>query len=118
MRAIKIHGMTKKIQQLVKLSKQALREGAYRVASRLYALVYSALRVKQLPKLATYSRCTVPKSPFGCETGSREVWTVCWRASPWTSAVSLSEDQQRKLTDILDSGPCGIWIHIGRLDMS
>src|SRR3990167_2205842 len=42
-------------------------------------LWYSAWRVKQLPKLATFSRFTVLKSPFGCETGSRKGWTVCWR---------------------------------------
>ena len=40
---------------------------------------YSAWRVKQLPKLATFSRFTVPKSPYGCETGSSKGWTVCWR---------------------------------------
>ena len=40
---------------------------------------YSAWRVKQLPKLATFSRFTVLKSPFGCETGNRKGWTVCWR---------------------------------------
>lgn len=42
-------------------------------------LWYSAWRVKRHPKLATFSRCTVPKSPYGCETGSSKGWTVCWR---------------------------------------
>jgi len=39
MRAVKIHGTIKKIHELVKLSKQALRDGAYRVAGRLHVRV-------------------------------------------------------------------------------
>jgi hypothetical protein len=34
MRAVQIRGTAKKIQHLVQLSKQALREGAYRVANQ------------------------------------------------------------------------------------
>jgi len=38
---------------------------------------YSVWRVKPLPKLATFSRFTVSRSPFGCETGSRKGWKAC-----------------------------------------
>jgi len=51
MRAIKVHGTKKKIQQLVKLSKQALRDGAYRVATRLHAVVLN-MEGKTAPQIA------------------------------------------------------------------
>lgn len=70
MKAIKIHETTKKIQQLVKLSKQALREGAYRVASRLHAVVLSMEgkrapqnRKHNLPQ-GEFSTCLMKHSHF------------------------------------------------------
>jgi hypothetical protein len=51
MRAIKIHGTAKKIERLVNLSKQALRDGAYRVATRLHAVALN-MEGKSAPEIA------------------------------------------------------------------
>ena len=51
MRPVQIHGTVKKIQQLVRFSKQALREGAYRVANRLHAVVLN-MEGKTAPEIA------------------------------------------------------------------
>lgn len=114
MKAIKIHGTTKKIQQLVKLSKQALREGAYRVAGRLYAVVFS-MEGKTAPQIGNILK--VHRSKVS-------IWLRNWQQKGMDGVLeghrpgrppSLSDDQQRKLTDILDSGPVaygftsGVW---------
>src|SRR3989337_4417360 len=51
MKAIKIYGTVKKIQQLVQLSKQALRDGAYRVANRLHAVALN-MEGRKAPEIA------------------------------------------------------------------
>ena len=51
MRAVQIRGTAKKIQHLVQLSKQALREGAYRVANRLHAVALN-MEGRTAPEIA------------------------------------------------------------------
>ena len=51
MRAVELHGTVKKVQQLVRLSKQALREGAYRVANRLHAVALN-MEGRTAPEIA------------------------------------------------------------------
>ena len=51
MRAVQIRGTGNKIQQLVRLSKQALREGAYRVANRLHAVALN-MEGRTAPEIA------------------------------------------------------------------
>ena len=51
MRALQLHGTVRKIQQLVRLSKQALREGAYRVANRLHAVALN-MEGRTAPEIA------------------------------------------------------------------
>lgn len=114
MKAIKIHGTTKKIQQLVKVSKQALREGAYRVAGRLHAVVFS-MEGKTAPQIGNILK--VHRSKVS-------IWLRNWQQKGMDGVLeghrpgrppSLSDDQQRILTDILDSGPVaygftsGVW---------
>lgn len=114
MKAVKIHGTDRKIQRLVKLSKQALREGAYRVANRLHAVVLN-MEGKTAPQIGNILK--VHRSKVS-------IWLRNWREKGVDGVLeghrpgrppSLSEDQQQKLTDILDSGPVaygftsGVW---------
>src|SRR5208337_1340194 len=91
MRAIKIRGTVKKIQGMVTLSKQALRDGAYRVASRLHAIVLN-MEGKTAPQIADILE--------GHRSGR---------------PPAMSDAQRQELADILDSGPVaygftsGVW---------
>ena len=51
MRSVQIRGTAKKIKHLVQLSKQALREGAYRVANRLHAVALN-MEGRTAPEIA------------------------------------------------------------------
>src|SRR3970040_1596347 len=51
MRAVQLHGTVKNIQQLVRLSKEGLREGAYRVANRLHAVALN-MEGRTAPEIA------------------------------------------------------------------
>lgn len=114
MRAIKIHGTTKKIKQLVDLSKQALREGAYRVAARLHAVALN-MEGKTAPEIAELLR--VHRSKV-C------LWLCRWQKDGIQGMLEghrpgrperLSGEQHQTLADILDSGPVaygfnsGVW---------
>lgn len=114
MRAIKIHGTVKKIQQLVKLSKEALRDGAYRVATRLHAVALN-MEGKTAPEIADILK--VHRSKVF-------LWLCRWREHGIAGMLEghrsgrpdrLSKEQRQTLTDILDSGPVsygfnsGVW---------
>lgn len=114
MQAIKIHGTTKKIEQLVNLSKQALRDGAYRVAARLHAVALN-MEGKTAPEIAEILKVHRTKV---C------LWFRRWQANGVDGILEghrtgrprrLSEEQCRILADILDSGPVaygfnsGVW---------
>lgn len=114
MRAIKIHGTVKKIRQLVKLSKEALRDGAYRVAIRLHAVALNmegkaATEIAGILKVHHTNVC---------------LWLHRWQETGIQGILEghrpgrpdrLSEEQRRILTDVLDSGPVaygfnsGVW---------
>lgn len=53
MQAIRIRGTKRQIRQLVVQSKQALRDGAYRVASRLHAVAFN-MEGKTAPEIAEF----------------------------------------------------------------
>lgn len=114
MRAIKIHGTARKIQQLVKLSKQALREGAYRVANRLQAVVLN-MEGKTSPEISDILK--VHRSKVS-------IWLQSWQHNGVDGLLEghrsgrppgISQQQRQKLADILDSGPVaygftsGVW---------
>lgn len=114
MQAIKVHGTTKKIQRLVRLSKEALREGAYRVASRLHAVALN-MEGKAAPEIADILK--VHRSKVS-------IWLRNWQQIGMEGVLeghrsgrppSITNDQREKLADILDSGPVaygfttGIW---------
>jgi transposase len=114
MRAIKIHGRVKRIQQLVKLSKEALRDGAYRVAARLHAVALN-MEGKTAPEIAEILK--VHRSKVN-------LWLCRWQEHGITGMLEgqrpgrpnrLSGEQHQTLADILDSGPVsygfnsGVW---------
>lgn len=114
MRAIKIHGTAKKIQKLVTLSKQALRDGAYRVAARLHAIVLN-MEGKTAPQIADILK--VHRSKVS-------IWLRNWQHSGMDGILeghrsgrppAMSVAQRQELADILDSGPVaygftsGVW---------
>ena len=114
MRAIKIHGTTKKIQKLVTLSKQALRDGAYRVATRLHAVVLN-MEGKSAPEIADILK--VHRSKVS-------IWLRNWQENGMDGILeghrsgrppAMSAAHRQDLADILDSGPVaygftsGVW---------
>ena len=114
MRAIKIHGTVKKIEKLVNLSKQAMRDGAYRVATRLHAVALN-MEGKSAPEIAELLKVHRTKV---CQ------WFSRWKEDGIKGMLEghrpgrperLSQEQCQTLTDILDSGPVaygfnsGVW---------
>lgn len=114
MRAVKIHGTVKKIQEMVKLSRQALRDGAYRVASRLHAVALN-MEGRTAPEIADILK--VHRSKVS-------VWLRNWQQIGMDGILeghrpgrppAMSDDQRQRLADILDSGPVahgftsGVW---------
>jgi transposase len=114
MRAVKLHGTAKKIQQLVQLSKQALHDGAYRVASRLHAVALN-MEGKTAPEIANVLK--VHRSKVS-------IWLRNWEQQGMDGVLeghrpgrppALFDHQRQKLADILDSGPVaygfttGVW---------
>ena len=112
MRAIKIHGTAKKINQLVHLSKQAMRDGAYRVATRLHAVALN-MEGKSAPEIAGILKVHRTKV---CQ------WFHRWQEDGIKGMLEghrtgrperLSPEQSQTLTDILDSGPVAYGFHAG-----
>jgi transposase len=114
MRAVQIRGTTKKIQQLVQLGKQALREGAYRVANRLHAVALN-MEGRSAPEIADVLK--VHRSNV-C------LWLERWQEDGMEGILeghrpgrpsTISERQRQQLADILESGPVaygfssGVW---------
>ncbi len=112
MRAIKIHGTAKKIKRLVELSKQALREGAYRVATRLHAVVLN-MEGKSAPEIAQTLKVHRTKV---CQ------WFHRWQDDGIEGLLEghrtgrperLSKEQHQTLADILERGPVAYGFHSG-----
>lgn len=114
MRAIKLYGTTRKIRQLVRLSKQALRDGVYRVATRIHAVVLN-MEGKTAPQIAHILK--VHRSKVS-------IWLSHWQQYGMEGILEghrpgrppeLTGQQRQDLTDILDSGPVaygftsGVW---------
>jgi len=114
MKAIKIHGTAKRIQKLVTLSKEALRDGAYRVAARLHAIVLN-MEGKTAPQIADILK--VHRSKVS-------IWLRNWQENAMDGILeghrsgrppAMSSAERQELADILDSGPVaygftsGVW---------
>src|SRR5437660_687479 len=104
-RMLRLHPST--YQRLVRLSKEAEKDGAYRVAKRLRAVLLNA---EGIPAVSWRSSCSHrdPRCPSGFNVIRVMEWTACWKAidqavhpnSPrnsnnsweisWTAALSLT----------------------------
>lgn len=114
MKAIKIHGTTKKIRHLVTLSKKALRDGAYRVASRLHAVALN-MEGKSAPEIADILKVHRSKVSIWLQNWQQEGMDGILEGHRSGRPASITQSQQQKLSDILDSGPVsygftsGVW---------
>jgi len=114
MKAIKIRGTSKSIRRLVKLSKQALRDGAYRVASRLHAVALN-MEGKSAPDIANLLKVHRSKVSIWLQNWQREGMDGILEGHRSGRPSSVSERQRQRLSDILDSGPVaygftsGVW---------
>lgn len=114
MRAVVIRGTKRTIDRLVGLYKQATREGAYRVARRLHAVVLN-MEGRTAPEIASFLK--VHRSKVS-------IWLQRWRRWGMDGILEghrsgrpkgLSDSQRQILADILDSGPVaygfqsGVW---------
>lgn len=114
MRPVQIHGTAKKIQQLVRLSKQALREGAYRVANRLHAVVLN-MEGKTAPEIADVLKVHRSNVCLWFERWQRDGVEGILEGHRPGRPPTISERQRQELADILESGPVaygftsGVW---------
>ena len=114
METIQLNGTAHEIKRLVRLSKQALRDGAYRVAGRLHAVALN-MEGKTAPEIAHVLK--VHRSKI-C------LWLRRWQQKGVEGLLEghrsgrppqISERQFGTLADILDSGPVaygftsGVW---------
>lgn len=114
MRAITLHGTAKKIQRLVQLSKQALRDGAYRVASRLHAVALN-MEGKTAPEIAHVLKVHRSKVVLWLRKWQEEGMEGILEGHRAGRPPHLSTRQRQALADLLDSGPVaygfssGVW---------
>src|SRR3984893_4614408 len=107
-RLLRLHPST--YQRLTRLSKEAERDGAYRVAKRLRAVVLNpeGHTSGELAEILQAPRSKVSEWLQRYQTNGIDGLLEGYR-SRW--AVALDEKQQQQLGDILDSGPvsCGLY---------
>ena len=114
MRAVQLHGTVKKIQQLVRLSKQALREGAYRVANRLHAVALN-MEGRTAPEIAEVLKVHRSNVCLWLERWQEEGVEGILEGHRPGRPPTISERQRQQLADILESGPVaygfssGVW---------
>ena len=114
MRAITIRGSARTIQRLVDLSKQALREGAYRVATRLHAVVLN-MEGRPAPEVAHTLKVHRSKVSVWLRNWQREGVDGRLEGHRPGRPPELSPRQRQALADIVDSGPVaygftsGVW---------
>lgn len=114
MEAIKINGTSQKIRRLVSLRKQALRDGAYRVATRLHAVVLN-MQGKTAPEIAKILNVHRSKVSIWLQNWQQEGMDGILEGHRSGRPPRLSENQRKQLADILDSGPVaygfssGVW---------
>src|ERR1700685_2039653 len=111
-RLLRLHPST--YQRLIRLRKEAEREGAYRVAKRLRAVVLNSEghTSGELAGILQASRSKVSARLPGYRTHGVDSLLEGYRSG---RPSELTEEQRRQLGDILDSGPVaygldtGIW---------
>lgn len=114
MQPVRIHGTVKRIRQLVGLSKQALRDGFYRVASRLHAIALN-MEGKTAPQIAQFLKVHRSKVSIWLRNYQEHGIESTLEGHRSGRSPAMSERERQKLSDILDSGPVaygftsGVW---------
>jgi transposase len=114
MRALVIHGTKRTIEKLVQLYKQAMREGAYRVARRLHAVVLN-MEGRTAPEIASFLKVHRSKVSLWLQRWQRWGMDGILEGHRPGRPKGLSDSQRQILADILDSGPVaygfqsGVW---------
>jgi transposase len=114
MQAIKIHGTIKQIKQLVQHSKQAFRDGFYRVGIRFNAIALN-MEGKPAPEIASALKVHRSKVSIWLQNYQQEGIDGLLEGYRPGRPQELSEKQYQVLSDILDSGPIaygfnsGVW---------
>ena len=112
MNARRIHGTKRTVQKLIRLCKRAAREGAYRVARRLHAVVLN-MEGRTAPEIASLLK--VHRSKVS-------IWLHHWQRWGMDGILEghrpgrpkeLTHPQLQTLADILDSGPVAYGFHSG-----
>jgi hypothetical protein len=75
-RMLHLHPST--YQRLIRLSKEAEKDGAYRVAKRLRAVILNS-QGHTSGELAKSCKRRAQGSPSGCSSIRPRAWTVCWK---------------------------------------
>jgi transposase len=114
MRAVQIRGTAKKIRELVQLGKQALRDGAYRVANRLHAVALN-MEGRTAPEIADVLKVHRSNVCLWLERWREEGMEGILEGHRSGRPTTLSALQRQQLADILESGPVaygfssGVW---------
>lgn len=114
MRAIQLRSHAKTIKRLVGLSKQALQDGAYRVARRLQAVVLN-MEGRTAPQIADVLKVHRVNVSLWLHKWQEEGVEGLLEGHRAGRPPTLSQRQRQKLVAILDSGPVaygftsGVW---------
>lgn len=114
MKAIKINGTAKQIQSLFSIRKQALRDGAYCVATRIHAIVLN-MEGKTAPEIARILDVHRSKVSIWLQIFQHHGVDGILEGHRSGRPPRLSENQRKNLADIIDSGPVaygfssGVW---------
>lgn len=112
MRAKVIHGTKRTIDKLVRLYKQAMREGAYRVARRFHAVALN-MEGRTAPEIASFLKVHRSKVSIWLQRWQRWGMDGILEGHRAGRPKGLSDSQRQTLADILDSGPVAYGFHSG-----
>lgn len=114
MQAKIIHGTKKQIKRLIELSKEALRDGFYRVAIRLHAVALN-MEGKHAPEIAHVLKVHRSKVSIWLKNYEQEGTDGLLEGHRSGKPARISKEQFQDLSDIIDSGPIaygfttGVW---------
>ena len=114
MRAVQLYGTVKKVQPLVRLSTQALRDGAYRVANRLHAVALN-MEGRTAPEIADVLKVHRSNVCLWLQRWQEEGVEGILEGHRPGRSPTISERQRQQLADILESGSVaygfssGVW---------
>jgi transposase len=114
MKAKIINGTKKQIKKLIKYSKEAFRDGCYRVAIRLHAVALN-MEGKHAPEIASLLKVHRSKVSIWLHNYEQEGYNGLLEGYRPGRPARLKESQLEELSGIIDSGPIaygfnsGVW---------